>query len=121
TLIPYTTLFRSFNNTYGGGRANSNMINNYLKAGPGTRDEVANQIINAGEKDKPGNFHVSGNVLEGNTEVSDNNSLGITYGGGAKDWTTIDSPEFPMDGTTPEALRTTSAEDAYTEVLEKAG
>ena len=110
-----------FNNTYGGGRANSNMINNYLKAGPGTRDEVANHIINAGEKDKPGNFHVSGNVLEGNTEVSDNNSLGITYGGGAKDWTTIDSPEFPMDGTTPEALRTTSAEDAYTEVLEKAG
>ncbi len=110
-----------FNNTYGGGRANSNMVNNYLKAGPGTREEVANQIINAGEKDKPGNFYVNGNVLEGNPEVSADNSLGITYGGGAKEFTNFSEVEFPMDGTTPEALQTTSAEVAYAEVLEKAG
>lgn len=110
-----------FNNAYGGGRANVNMVNNYLKAGPATRAEVANQIINAGENNKPGQFYVNENVLEGNSEISNNNALGIKIGSNESPFTKIVDSPFAMDGITEEALITTSAEDAYGAVLAKSG
>lgn len=110
-----------FNSAYGGGRANQNMVNNYMKAGPGTRANVAERIIDAGENDKPGKFYVSGNVIEGNPAISEDNSLGIYISEANAASTEIVSSPFEMDGITPEALRTTSAEEAYIEVLDKAG
>src|SRR5699024_9190171 len=109
-----------FNSAYGGGRANQNMVNNYMKAGPGTRANVAERIIDAGENDKPGKFYVSGNVIEGNPAISEDNSLGIYISEANAASTEIVSSPFEMDGITPEALRTTSAEEAYIEVLDKA-
>lgn len=110
-----------FNGCYGGGRSQTNFINNYLKAGKGTRESVENQIIDAGEANKPGWFYVSGNVLEGNDEVTADNSLGIHVSEAAAPYTEIVDTEFEMEGTSPEALRTTDAETAYDEVLAKAG
>lgn len=110
-----------FNTAYGGGRANANYINNYMKPGLGTRTSVKSRVIDAGEKDKPGKFYISGNVIEGNTEISNDNSKGIYVSEGAAPTTEIMNVEFKMDGTSLEALRTTSAEEAYKEVLEKAG
>ena len=54
-----------FNTCYGGGRAQTNFINNYEKAGKGTREEVLSRIIDAGESKKPGYFYISGNYIEG--------------------------------------------------------
>jgi hypothetical protein len=110
-----------FNTAYGGGRANANYINNYMKPGLGTRTSVKSRVIDAGEKDKPGKFYISGNVIEGNTEISNDNSKGVYVSEVAAPTTEIKSEAFKMDGTSLEALRTTSAEEAYKEVVEKAG
>ncbi|MFS0778224.1 Ig-like domain-containing protein [Neobacillus sp. 3P2-tot-E-2] len=110
-----------FNTAYGGGRAYANYMNNYMKPGLGTRTSVESRVIDAGEKDKPGKFYINGNVLEGNEEVSKDNSKGIYVSESAAPTTEIVDEEFMMDGTAEEALRTTTAEEAYTEVLAKAG
>ncbi len=110
-----------FNGCYGGGRAEVNFVNNYLKPGPGTRETVESQIIDAGEANKPSWFYVNGNVLEGNEEVTNDNSLGIKVSEAAADWTEIVNTAFEMDGNSPEALTVTDAETAYAEVIAKAG
>lgn len=110
-----------FNGCYGGGRAQVNFTNNYLKAGPGTRESVETQIIDAGESGKPGWFYVDGNVLEGNEAVTNDNSLGIKVSDAAAETTEIVDTKFEMDGNSAEALKVTDAETAYEEILAKAG
>lgn len=56
-----------FNGPYGGGFNFVNYMNNLNIAGPGTRDNVKDQIIDAGEKGKLGGFYVSGNRINGQT------------------------------------------------------
>ena len=110
-----------FNNTYGGGRADVNFINNYIKPGPGTRESVKKRVIDAGESKKPGRFYVSGNYLEGDEAITKENSLG-TYISTANAETTqvVDAP-FEMEGTKRENLNLQTAQAAYEEVLDKAG
>ncbi|MBQ9519811.1 MAG: hypothetical protein IJR59_07955, partial [Firmicutes bacterium] len=108
-----------FNTCYGGGRANANFVYNYEKAGPGTRDEVRNRVIDCGEKNKPGQFYVYGNVLEGNAEVSEDNAKGIYVSEESKDFTKIVDKEFEVEGT--KHIKTDTPEEAYKQVLAKAG
>lgn len=110
-----------FNSNYGGGRSQANFINNYMKPGNGTRDNVSSRLIDAGEKDKPGEFYVAGNVMTGSSEITADNSKGIYVSEAAAPTTKIVDTEFKMDANSSEALRTTSAEEAYKEVLAKAG
>ncbi len=110
-----------YNTIYGGGRSRTNYINNYIKAGQGTRDSVRERIIDAGEKNKPGYFYVRGNYVEGNDALTKDNSKGIYVSDSNAPSTEISSTEFAMEGTKPENLRTTSAKEAYPEVLAKAG
>ncbi len=110
-----------FNTIYGGGRANSNYINNYIKPGPGTRESVINRLMDAGEKNKPGQFYVNGNYMENNASITADNKSGVYVSEAAAPTTKIVDKEFEMDGTKPENLRTTSAQEAYKEVLAKAG
>lgn len=110
-----------FNGCYGGGRAKSNFVYNYLKPGPGTRDNVKSQIIDAGEANKPGWFYVNGNYMEGSPEVTADNSLGVKVSEASAPFTEIVNEEFEMDGTSAEALKSTDARTAYKEVLAKAG
>lgn len=56
-----------FNGPYGGGFNFVNYMNNINIAGPGTRDNVKDQIIDAGEKGKLGGFYVAGNSINGKT------------------------------------------------------
>lgn len=108
-----------FNTIYGGGRAESNYINNYVKAGPGTRDEVRNRLIDCGEANKPGWFYVNGNYMEGNEEISKDNSKGIYISDASKPFTEIVDKEFEMEGT--KSLKTQTPKEAYEAVLDKAG
>lgn len=110
-----------FNSCYGGGRAEANFVYNYMKPGPGTRDEVASRLMDAGEKDKPGKFFLKGNVLEGNAEVTADNSKGIYISEGNAPFTEISETPFLMDGIKARNLTTDTAEDAYTKVLAMAG
>ncbi|XEC95729.1 Ig-like domain-containing protein [Paenibacillus tarimensis] len=54
-----------FNGVYGGGYTFTNFMNNIEIAGPGTRDNVVNQVIDAGEARKLGGFYISGNMING--------------------------------------------------------
>lgn len=54
-----------FNGTYGGGFTFTNFMNNIEIAGPGTRDNVLNRVLDAGESTKIGGFHVNGNRING--------------------------------------------------------
>ncbi|KRE38665.1 hypothetical protein ASG81_19805 [Paenibacillus sp. Soil522] len=54
-----------FNGVYGGGYNFTNFMNNIEIAGPGTRDSVVNQVIDAGESKKLGGFYISGNMING--------------------------------------------------------
>ena len=110
-----------FNTCYGGGRAQTNFINNYEKSGKGTREEVLSRIIDAGESKKPGYFYISGNYIEGYDEISADNSKGIYIGkNNAADTTIVDKP-FEMEGTKGENLTLQSAKDCYEAVLSNAG
>lgn len=66
------------NNTYGGERGRYNVINNYYKAGPATKKSKKDQIANPWSPF--GRFYMMGNCLEGNSNVSKNNSLGVKAG-----------------------------------------
>ncbi len=110
-----------FNTIYGGGFANTNYINNYLKAGPGTRDEVADRVVDAGEVSKVGGFYINGNYLEGNKKVSADNSLGIRFSGEKEgdNKTTIASVPYSSEGI--DSLAVEPAVNVYEKVLKKAG
>ncbi|MBO5278198.1 MAG: hypothetical protein J6B06_01730 [Lachnospiraceae bacterium] len=62
---------------YGGGFAHTNYINNYIKPGPGTRENLSNLLITIGESKKDGGFYIEGNILEGNDMITADNKLGI--------------------------------------------
>jgi pectin methylesterase-like acyl-CoA thioesterase len=110
-----------FNTTYGGGFTNTNFINNYLKPGPGTRDDVKNRVIDAGEKGKIGGFYVAGNYLEGNTEYSLNNSLGIKFSGDSDGNTKTTIADIPYQTEGILALSVEPAQDIYDKILSQAG
>lgn len=110
-----------FNSCYGGGRAEVNYVYNYLKPGPGTRDEVKTRLIDAGEENKPGKFFLKQNVLEGSPEVTADNSLGIYISDENAPFTEIVDTPFLMDGIKARNLTTETAEQAYNKVVEMAG
>lgn len=110
-----------FNGCYGGGFSESNFINNYLKPGPGTRDNVKNRVIDAGEAGKYGAFYVDGNYVDGNPEVSADNSKGIYIADVAKDDTVILTEPLEISGNTKSALGLQTAEEAYEDILAKVG
>lgn len=102
-----------FNNSYGGENITLNVINNYYKSGPITNNYVLGRIWNPSN----GSFYFSGNVLEGNEEVTKDNLKGV----------------FVDEGKTPVYLESSSydnlipldnvdtAEEAYEKVLAGAG
>ncbi len=115
-----------FNTTYGGGYANTNFIHNYEMAGPGTRDVVANWVINPGEVGKVGGFYIKENYLTDylNRENGENTPL-ITmdnisqYGSfsgeesGSNKTTLATAPYYSKDGTGTEGTQTNEAFDEY--------
>lgn len=103
-----------FNNAYGGEKVTVNVINNYYKPGPITNNYVLGRIWNPSNE---GVFYFSGNVLEGNAEVTNDNIKGVHYNEGVNPIFN-DKPTYdyliPMDNID-------TAEDAYTKILAGAG
>lgn len=110
-----------YNTCYGGGYTYSNYINNYLKAGLGTRDTVRNQVIDAGESTKKGGFYVAGNYLEGNAKVSADNSLGIKMSGATSGANKTEIVQTPYQAEGFDHITLISAQDCYQPVLDRAG
>lgn len=108
-----------YNTAYGGGRGKVNFVYNYEKPGNGTRESVISRVIDCGEKDKPGWFYVYGNVIEGNEEVTNDNSKGIYISEAAKKSTVISDVPFEVEGT--ESITTDTPQEAYNKVLAQCG
>lgn len=71
-----------FNGVYGGAYTFTNFMNNIEIAGPGTRDNVVNRVIEAGEPGKLGGFYISGNMINGEkTGLLDGSSEYVKYSG----------------------------------------
>jgi pectate lyase len=90
-----------------------NMVANYYKAGPATREGVRDRIVEPsarGDDDK-GSWYVAGNYVDGHPEVTADNWLGVD---GDK-YINLDEAWDAM------AINQQSPEDAYESVLEHAG
>ena len=101
---------------------NINMVANYQKAGPATLPgEVTHRIAAPSSRNKAddyGKWYISGNVIEGNTWVSENNWLGGVQPQDGREYLEglkLDEPWPAM------AIDEQTAEEAYTLVLENAG
>ncbi len=109
------------NSSYGGEAGKYNMVNNYYKAGPGTKDNVRYRIVNPTKNETTGfgQFFVDGNYVHGSKEVSKNNWLGIDMGNGG---TESDKALAVMKTAFPsEPMKTDSPFDAYYLVTKNAG
>lgn len=120
-----------FNSAYGGeDEGRQNVVNNYYKAGPATRDHVKNRIVEPsydrdmsgeeilydGERDHTGRWYVAGNYVHGFPEITANNWAGGVQGEYA------DKPEIRMDEPFDVVeVPTESAEEAYKNVLKWGG
>ncbi|HYH55803.1 MAG TPA: pectate lyase [Anseongella sp.] len=99
------------NNVYGGEKGRYNIVGNYYKPGPATREDAAARIVNP--YSPYGAFHVSGNYVSGSGEVTADNLKGIH----CEDPAAVSRPgPFPV-----EDLPAQPAVEAYEAVLAGAG
>ncbi len=109
------------NNVYAGEGGTYNIVNNYYKGGPETKDNVKTRIVNPYNKLPSipfGKYYVEGNYMEDAQEVTTNNWQGVILEKGtasdmsavklAKPFTVIEVPTQP-------------AKEAYEIVLKNAG
>ncbi len=119
------------NNIYAAEGGSYNLINNYYKPGPasssGSKRRLLNPDADDGKNQQPqgthGRFFMEGNWLEGETEISHNNRLGIELGSsfnrfapGVNKNDLIEEAEFSFL-----PVSTSSAKKAYKEVLKYGG
>ena len=106
-----------YNSCYGGdGDVRVNLVGNYYKPGPATREGVRARVANPSPGDAPNNWWIAGNLVAGSPEVTDDNWLGVHPAGG------IQAGGFRADKPFEVAPVTTQpADQAFELVLEKAG
>jgi hypothetical protein len=108
-----------FNSAYGGDEGNFNIINNYYKAGPATREGVRNRMVAPDTRpnsDLTGKWYVTGNYVDGFQEVTADNWKGGVQPRRLPLETYRSDKEFAAP-----AIRMQSAKEAYETVLRTAG
>jgi len=97
-----------------------NVVNNYYKPGPATRDGVRHRLVRVDDTMAKYGFesvwHIAGNVIEGAPDISADNALGVEFVGNTNAAKNTAPDPFP---TAP--VITQSAEEAYRLVLAHAG
>ena len=109
------------NNVYAGEGGNYNIVNNYYKWGPSTRENVKFRVANPFKRDPDipyGKWYVNGNYVDGNLAVTKDNWQGVIMDKG----TVADADNARLQ-TPIEAvpIHVHSAERAYALVLDGAG
>lgn len=103
-----------FNSSYGGETGQQNMINNYYKPGPATKESVRERILEP--FDSLGRWYISGNYMKGSRKVSSDNWNGGVQGDFA------DAKSIRADSPFPFVpVKTMTARQAYKSVLKNAG
>lgn len=108
------------NNAYAGEGGDYNLVNNYYKWGPFTKDNAKARVFNPYKTAKLpyGKFYITGNYVDGSTEVTQNNWLGVEMNGG----TNADAEQSKVQAPFPaETVATQPAEEAYQLVLKSVG
>lgn len=91
-----------FKSGYGGGHhAEINLVDNYYKPGPASEHH---RIFDVAD-DRSGRYYISGNVMEGDDEVTRDNRAGVTDAPG-KPYTPNEKNAFRTQGISPEAVPT---------------
>ncbi|MDB5196557.1 MAG: pectate lyase [Flaviaesturariibacter sp.] len=110
------------NNVYGGEGGNYNIVANYYKPGPQTSKSVATRIANPSQQKKPfipyGKWFVDGNYIEGSSEVSGSNWLGVHRTDGTDEEKAAVKAPTPFDAI---FMNTETPSQAYLTVLDGAG
>jgi pectate lyase len=109
------------NNVYAGEGGNYNIINNYYKYGPDTKENVKSRIANPWSKPPSipfGKWYIDGNYMDGDKTVTDNNWKGVVLEKGTKSDLTAVKLNSPFPAVT---IEMESAKDAYTSVLKYVG
>lgn len=117
------------NSIYGGEEGNYNLVNNYFKPGPATRQKVQNRILDLTQefysqsinKDtlKAGKFYIAGNVVEGFPEIKKDNWIEGVQGSDVDE--IAKSRSRLQEPVQYSPLMTVKAKTAYKEVLKYAG
>jgi pectate lyase/predicted small lipoprotein YifL len=103
------------NSSYGGEAGEYNIVNNYYKAGPATKSN-RDRIFEAYYEESYGKFFLSGNYVDGYPSVTNDNWLGFDLKSGGDKSTLVAASRFDII-----EVNYTSAEEAYTDVLEHVG
>jgi len=98
---------------YAGEDGNYNIVNNYFKPGPATSKSASNEFH---EPYKPySNYYISGNVMHGNQEITENNNLGLEMDEYPADSILVAEPYLISD------YVPLTAQEAFDKVVEYAG
>jgi hypothetical protein len=109
------------NTVYAGEGGTYNIVNNYYKWGPDTKDNVKTRIVNPWNKPPSipfGKYYVDGNYMEDANEVNTNNWQGVSFEKGAA--TDVAAAKLDKPLSTVE-VTTQSAKAAYELVLKDVG
>jgi pectate lyase len=108
------------NNVYAGEGGNYNIVNNYYKFGPDTKNSVKNRIANPYKgKDYPfGKWYVNGNYVDGFFEVTIDNWKGVVINEGTEEDIKKVKQADPFSSI---GIKTQASLDAYESVLQHAG
>ncbi len=102
-----------FNSAYGGERATVNMIANYYKSGPATRDSKKNRIVQISENES--RWYITDNYVNGYPEITADNWNGGVQGDADKETIRVKEPFHAI------VVTTQTAEAAYELVLAQVG
>jgi pectin methylesterase-like acyl-CoA thioesterase len=109
------------NTVYGGEGGNYNVVNNYYKWGPNTSTGVKYRVCNPSNTATIdyGKWYVNGNYVDGSTQNTNNNWLGVIVGSGTVADSGLAKANTPFD--IGYYMTTQSATDAFDSVLLGAG
>lgn len=108
------------NNVYAGEGGNYNLVNNYYKYGPATKESVKYRVTNPYKTNKIpfGKYYIAGNYVDGSADVSNDNWKGVVMNQGTEE----DKLKSKMSTAfTADEIKTQRAEDAYKSVLAHGG